>query len=257
MNDISKFFNENGYYMARGVYSPGELKELEDDFDRTVRQISEKDEVVNARWSGPEMKKLGAQGTTVLHTHNIQQFSAAWHRAFLQENFLAVTERIIGPDIVLHHSKLFQKPQEKGSPFPMHQDWTYFPTVKDTMIAAIIHVSDATDEMGCVRVYAGTHKLGRMTGTSGQDHSDLLQKYPLGKSTPVEAKAGDVLFFSYFLLHGSNPNVSQQIRKTVLVQMHSGNDQVESGNTHVNERLVLKGWNGHASRFVSSTPKSG
>ena len=52
---------------------------------------------------------------------------------------------------MLHHSKLFCKPPETGSPFPMHQDWQYFPSVKDTMIAAIIYVSAATDEMGCVR----------------------------------------------------------------------------------------------------------
>ena len=156
-----QFFNEHGYYIARGVYSLSELKELEYDFDHIVQQMTESKEEINARWPGTEIKKLGAEGTTVLHTHNVQQFSAVWHRALLQETFLAIAEQILGPNIVLHHTKLFQKPSEKGSPFPMHQDWTYFPTVKDTMIAAVIHVSDATDDMGCFRVYPGSHKLGR------------------------------------------------------------------------------------------------
>ena len=50
----------------------------------------------------------------------------------------------------------------------MHQDWQYFPSVKDSMIAAIIYVSEATDEMGCVRVYPGSHKqLGRTDGMMG------------------------------------------------------------------------------------------
>ncbi len=62
---------------------------------------------------------------------------------FVNPKFLDIAEQILGPDIILHHTKLFQKPQGKGAPFPMHQDWQYFPTVKDTMIAGIIHVSEA------------------------------------------------------------------------------------------------------------------
>lgn len=194
-NGDSNAFHEQGYYLARGFYSPSELKDMECDFDHIVQQMIQSREEINARWSGTEIEKLGAEETIVLHTHNVQQFSAVWHRALLQEKFLAIVEQVLGPHIVLHHTKLFQKPREKGSPFPMHQDWTYFPTVKDTMIAAIIHVSEAKDEMGCFRVYPGTHNLGRVDGTSGQKHSDLLQKYPLDQSTPLEAKAGDVVFF--------------------------------------------------------------
>ena len=151
----------------------------------------------------------------------------------------------------MHHSKLFQKPQGKGAPFPMHQDWEYFPTVQDTMIAGVIHVSEATDGMGCFRVYPGTHRLGRMGGMSGMgdnEHADLKTRYPLENATVLEAGAGDVLFFHYFLLHGSNQNVSDKIRKTVLVQMHSGRDQVEEHVRHPNARLTLRGWNHAATR---------
>ena len=56
--------------------------------------------------------------------------------------------------------------------------------------------------------------------TSGHSDSDLLSKYPLEDSQPIEAEPGDVVFFHYFMLHGSKPNRSQQTRKTVLVQMH-------------------------------------
>ena len=34
MSEIKDFFQENGYYVARGVYSPSEVKDLERDFDR-------------------------------------------------------------------------------------------------------------------------------------------------------------------------------------------------------------------------------
>lgn len=248
------YFDEYGYYIAKGVYSPSEVAALEDDFDRIVDQLLRSNEEVNARWGGPEMEKIGGD-TVVIHTHNVQQFSGRWLGALTHPGFLKVATSLLGPDIVLHHSKLFQKPPEKGAPFPMHQDWTYFPTINDSMIAGIIHVSNATDEMGCLRVYPGSHKLGRIEGTSGQSQSDLLDQYSLEKATPLEAEPGDVVFFHYFTLHGSMPNRSMDTRKTVLVQLYAGSDRVEDGNTHPDEHLCLSGWNHFASRGSAGTQK--
>jgi ectoine hydroxylase-related dioxygenase (phytanoyl-CoA dioxygenase family) len=79
--------------------------------------------------------------------------------------------------------------------------------------------------------------------------SEELQKYPLEKATPITAKRGDVLFFHYFTLHGSTPNTSDETRKTVLVQMHAGDDVVvEHKIDHSHDPLVLRGWNHHMTR---------
>ena len=252
MNEIRDFWNENGFYHARGVFSPDDVRELETDFDRIVAQLQGGTESTNARWGGDEMKRLDGGASEIIHTHNVQIFSARWHAAFMQPQFLDIVEQILGEDIVLHHSKLFQKPPEKGSPFPMHQDWEYFPTERDSMMAGIIHVSDATDEMGCLRVVPGSHRLGRIEGTQGNEASDLLAKYPIEDAHVVECEAGDVVFFHYFTLHGSMPNRSNRARKTVLAQMHAGDDRVEDGNRHPNARLVLRGWNHHAVRSLGN-----
>jgi ectoine hydroxylase-related dioxygenase (phytanoyl-CoA dioxygenase family) len=253
--EISQFFQENGYYHARAVFSPAEVGELARDFDRIVRQLSGSGEEVETRWQGAAMDKIAPPDSVVIHTHNVQIYSAAWLRAFLHPRFLEVAQAILGsPDVVLHHSKLFQKPAEKGAPFPMHQDWSYFPTLKDTMMAGIIHVSSATDEMGCLRVYPGSHKLGRLAESHGQGDSEssVLKDYPLEKALVLEAEPGDVVFFNYMTLHGSMPNRSQKVRKTVLAQLHSGQDMVETGNTHPNARLVLSGWNSFAKRSLGN-----
>lgn len=247
-NQIKNFWEENGYYHARNVFSPAELKPLEENFDRIVAQLQAGEEEINARWRGAAMEKMDGGKSVIIHTHNVQCYSAAWAKAFYQQKFLSVACAILGEDVILHHSKLFLKPPEKGSPFPVHQDWTYFPTRLDSMMAGIVHVSNATDQMGCLRVYPGSHKLGRVQQTSGQVESEALQQYPLEKATIVECEPGDVVFFHYFTLHGSMPNRSSQTRKTVLAQMYAGNDEVEEGNTHPNARLVLHGWNHCVSR---------
>jgi len=251
-SEIAAFFQTHGYFHARGVYSPDEARALEGEFDRIVTQLTESNEPINARWGGKVMERIAASDSVILHTHNVQKYSARWLRALLEPRFLSVCEAILGPDVVLHHTKLFQKPAEKGAPFPMHQDWSYFPTVRDSMIAGIIHLSPATDEMGCLRVVPGSHRLGRLAGSGGQGERDTLCQYPLEEATPVEAEPGDVVFFHYFTLHGSRPNQSARTRKTVLVQMHAGDDRVEEGNTHPNERLVLSGWNRATTRQLAN-----
>lgn len=253
MQNIKSLFADQGYYLAKGVFSKEEIAELERDYDRIVDQLNRSGEEVATRWDGEQMKKIKAEGTVVLHTHNVQIFSEKWHKALFHQRLLDVASEILGPDVILHHSKLFQKPPEKGAPFPMHQDWSYFPTLQDTMIAGIIHVSEATDEMGCLRVYPGSHKLGRVQGTSGQQDSGFLDQYPLEKATIVEAEPGDVIFFHYFTLHGSTPNRSSKVRKTVLLQMHAGQDEVDpAGPAHPNARLVLRGWNYRAGRSAAN-----
>lgn len=224
---------------------------LEAEFDRVVRQVLASGEEANARWHGPEMDAMGASSTTVLHTHNVQQYSEAWMRALLHPGLLTPAIELLGPDIVLHHTKLFQKPAESGAPFPMHQDWGYFPTLHDTMVAGIVHVSQATDEMGCLRVYPGSHKRGRMEGAMGGTEA-LLREFPIEGATPLAAEPGDIVFFHYLLVHGSLPNRSDHVRKTVLVQLHAGTDDVEPGCTHPNERLCLAGWNHAVTRQAAN-----
>jgi phytanoyl-CoA hydroxylase len=250
---IREQFERDGYYLARGVYDAATVQDLETEFDRIVAQLQGSGEEINARWRSDEADRLGAD-TEILHTHNVQQFSGVWLRALLDDGLLDIAEQLLGPDIVLHHTKLFQKPPEKGAPFPLHQDWGYFPTLTDSMIAGIVHVSPATDEMGCVRVAPGSHKLGRLQGTMGSLPDELMRQYPIEEATPLEAEPGDVLFFHYFTLHGSMPNRSQATRKTVLVQMHAGDDAA-SAEDHPYERLVLRGWNQHATRSLAGQAK--
>lgn len=246
---IAAFWQENGYYLARGVFDAAQVADLETDFDRIVAQLMQSGEALNARWGGAATDKIDGGQAVILHTHNVQFFSATWLQALLNPRFLGATTAILGDDVLLHHTKLFQKPSEKGAAFPMHQDWTYFPSIKDTMMAGVIHVSDASDEMGCLRVYPGSRKLGRVKGTSGAQASELLDQYPIEGATILEAEAGDVAFFHYFTLHGSMPNRSNRTRKTVLAQMHAGDDTIEpSGLGHPNARLVLSGWNHRATR---------
>ncbi len=122
------------------------------------------------------------------------------------------------------------------------------------MIAAVIHLSESDEEMGCMRIIPGSHKLGKMEKTDGHSFvKGVHDRYHLEDAEPVIADPGDIVFFHCCSLHGSMPNVSKKPRKTVLVQLYSGSDRVIDGNRHTNVQLVLRGINHYATRSSVDT----
>jgi len=244
-------FERDGYHLARGLFDPDAVAELAAEFARIVARLEDSGDGIDAGW---QTAKALAPGTRVVHTHQVQCYSARWAQALFAPRLLDVAAAILGPDVTLHHSKLFQKPPHTGAPFPMHQDWSYFPFKRDSMIAAIIHLTPATDAMGCLRVVPGSHRLGRVHGSGGQgDGSDprwqaFHAEHGFQRSIPLEAEAGDVAFFHYCTVHGSKPNTSVHTRKTVLFQLHAGGDEPEGDHRHPYSALALRGFNHTAGR---------
>jgi phytanoyl-CoA hydroxylase len=132
----------------------------------------------------------------------------------VDERLTGVAQGIIGPNVQLHHTKMFIKPPENGSPFPMHQDYPYFPHERHTMVAASVHLDDTDDENGCLHVVPGSHRLGPLEPTGESNDLDT----PLEDGTAMPAAAGDVLFFNYLTIHGSGVNTSPRARRNVLFQ---------------------------------------
>jgi len=242
-------FKEKGFCLEKNVFTPDAVQTLSSEFDRIVSQLQRSGEYINARWGSELTKDIEQSDTQVIHTHNVQSYSAEMMSMIQGERLLDAAEKLIGQDIILHHSKLFLKPPGNGSAFPLHQDWSYFPTEKNSMIAAVIHLTESDEQMGCMRIVPGSHRLGQIEKTDGHSFvKGIHDRYQLEDAEPIIAEPGDVVFFHCCSLHGSMQNVSKRPRKTVLVQLYSGSDRVVDGNRHTNVQLVLRGVNHFATR---------
>ena len=241
-------FNEQGYYLSRGLFSQRAIFYLGKEFDKIVNQMNNNNENINARWGSELTKTIEDPKSMVLHTHNVQSYSQKMLNMVQNKHLLDVVESLIGPDIILHHTKLFLKPPKVGSAFPLHQDWSYFPTQSNSMIAAVVHLSKSKKSMGRIRLVKGSHRMGRVKNSDGHSYvKGIHGSHDLESAHAVDADPGDVLFFHCCSLHGSKANESENSRKTVLIQLYSGKDKIEDS-THTNVQLTLRGWNHHASR---------
>ena len=234
------FYEEQGYLLVEGQFPAEEARSFREEAHALIERLTQYADI-NPTWGSARQI---AEGTKLLHCHNVQFYSAVFTRLLVDERLTGPAADLIGsPNVQLHHNKLFIKPPEKGSPFPMHQDYPYFPHARHSMMAAIIHFDDAPLEKGCVRVVPGSHKRGPIEHNSQGGYHLPFDQYPLESSVPCPARAGDVLFFNYLTIHGSGVNLSQEARTTLLVQMRDPEDK-PTVDTHQSrgQGMMLRGY---------------
>jgi len=252
-----EFFRDNGYVLARGVLAPDEVATLQRETDALFERANVAGRKVESTWRGQWREAAGVGGATataaatrVDSIHNLQNHSAAFTRLLVDPRLVERAAELIGPNVQLHHTKLHNKPPAVGSPFPMHQDYPYFPHEGDSMIAAVLHLDDASVENGCLCVVPRSHKLGPIEHCHDGSFYLPLEDWPLERAVPVEASAGDVLFFGYCMVHGSYVNRSARSRRILLIQMRSPTDRpLNDAHRSPGQGTMLLGTNPDASQL--------
>ena len=206
---MNEFYEENGYLRVEGVFTRPEVEAMRNAIAGILARVEETDHDRNHAWAAVDDATLKLKGF-----HDLPYHDAVFTRMVAHPRLVEVLTELIGPNVQLHHAKMLVKPPEAGAPFPMHQDYPYFPHERHSVLAASVHLDDTDEENGCLHVIPGSHRLGPLEA-HGESHT---VGYSLESGTAVPAAAGDVLFFNYLTIHGSGVNRSSRTRRNVLFQ---------------------------------------
>ncbi|XP_066996934.2 phytanoyl-CoA dioxygenase, peroxisomal [Anabrus simplex] len=243
------YYKENGFIKLENVFTPGEFQILSDEYDEIFNK--KRNEGMEASWKGDLMKEAANRApVSVLSIHNLQFHSGVFTRLLTHPKLMEACEDVMGtPNILLHHTKAHLKPPAKGAPYLMHQDYHYFPFKNDSMVAVFIHMDDSTPENGCLCVYPGSHKLGPLDDKGIEEKGEKYHyvdqnEFPIAGATPICAKKGDVVIFSYLLIHGSYLNTSDRVRRMFLIQLMAADDEpLNDEHKSPAQGMVLRGRN--------------
>lgn len=142
------------------------------------------------------------------------------------ERIVNAVQVLLGEGEVCHfHSKLMQKEPKVGGAWEWHQDYGYwykngFP-YPDAMISAMLALTEANQQNGCLQVLKGSHKMGRIEHSfageqQGADMDFVNEAIKNCERVFVELNAGDSLFFHPNLLHASSANLSDKPRWSII-----------------------------------------
>lgn len=225
-------FKDLGYIHLKGMYSPAELAEMSQELDYVMETFASWD----AAWKGPWRKEYldeeEEETATLVAIHELQHYSAAWSRAVTKPELgRAVADLLESDAAELHHVTLHAKPPDKGAPFPMHQDLPFFPHADGRYVDCLVHMDDADETSGCIKFLEGSHKAGKLEHITGSDTAPHLptDRYRLEDAASVPAKAGDVVLFYLWTIHGSAVNHSGHWRRLVRLGFRDPRNRQESG----------------------------
>ena len=241
LREIASRFDQNGYVHLPQVITGEELAILQEDSSHIINE-------------GPAGKEpatdyffdlLPNSGESIFH--RVQYiFPKAKNNSFAKllghPYILSVVQQLLGNDFICGAEALVFKTPRNGKEVPIHCDCD--PTDKNYspfVFNVDFYLDDATAENGCLLVAPGSHKLNvtpAETNEKGFNFPGLVE---------VPVNAGDVLLHNTRLVHGSERNQSEALRRTLYYEFRALSVVSKQGmgtglpvnETWINERLRL------------------
>ena len=207
-------------YKDHGFVAPINVFSLEE-----TKKIKEEIEHIEKKWP-QELIGLGR--------NNVHYISPVFDQVCHNSKILDAVESIIGKDILVGGTTLFIKDSDSKGFVSWHQDAKYIGFEPYNWVTAWLAITDANEENGCMRMWAGSHKEKIKDHKDNYDENNLLtrgqtvQNVPIEKTIPNILKAGQLSLHHPMIVHGSGPNQSNQRRIGFVIQSYIGTnvDQV-------------------------------
>ena len=167
-------------------------------------------EDVTARLGG----RPTSQALSQTHLYFPWAYELATHPAILD-----AVEAVLGPDLLVWTVSIFAKyPRDPGY-ISWHQDGTYWGLDSPQVATAWVALTDSVVENGCMRVVPGSHRNPILPHKDTYAPQNLLSRGQEVQADVDEKDAVDVILQSgqmslhhVNIIHGSNPNPSEQSR---------------------------------------------
>jgi hypothetical protein len=200
-----QFFDDNGYVILRGIIQPDELAEIQRESRRLIDEVLSGGPADRWCYRGPEGIPYYL---SYLHSHP-NTFSLR----LLAHPFIAdLLYRVIGPDFIPCYESLVFKLPENGSSVPWHRDGN---TIRENyrIFNVDIYPDYSTVDNGCVWVVPGSHLWSIEDAQARIERG--RKKFDLPNAVPAEMNPGDILLHHTKVLHGSQINTSDKLRRVI------------------------------------------
>lgn len=219
-SEIAEVFEAQGFYVARGLLSGGEIEEIRSAFmdaakDGPVEGVSEP-----LKFPRPGDPLARYPRMMHPHVHPEMAIGKVAEKYMLDRRIEGVLRECMGEQPIAVQSMFYFKPPgARGQ--SLHQDNYYLRVKPKTCCAAWIAVDPADAENGGMMVVPGSQKLEVVCPETADTTTSFTADHvpvPEGmKAVMTELRAGDVLFFNGSLIHGSTPNTStDRFRRSLI-----------------------------------------
>lgn len=146
------------------------------------------------------------------------------YRLATRDALLSAVEAVLGGDILIDGTLVFYKPPRDSGYVSWHQDSVYSGWHLTPSVSAWVALTSSRPSNGCMRVIPGSHKQGVLDHTNERDESNLLYRgervvaVDESRAVDVVLRPGEMSLHHSNIVHGSNPNASDEPRIGFIVR---------------------------------------
>lgn len=232
-------YHQDGFAVARGVFTAAELAELRQGCDELVEQAKgfQDDAFVGQtffniyRKADPFAKNITeaeivpGQIRRVTYPYAV---SAIFNRYRAHPKLLSHVAQLLGDDLKQIVNQVNFNPPKSGTGWGWHQDYRFrkpgIGKLPDGFVQTIAAIDLCSTETGGIRLVPGSARLGDLK--LDQDVENAEKFFDATQALTPELKPGDVIFFNSHVIHGSTPNRSPNQRRVYINGYARGTSQI-------------------------------
>jgi len=212
-------YERDGWTVCPGLLSDQEVSELLSDIE-SISQGNTREAHDKTRVEMEPNQPL--EGTQVRRIYEPCTYYPRFRDLSVSGKLLDRVQQLVGPDIILHYSKINMKPPRIGSVVEWHQDLSYYPLTNRDSLAVLFYLDNADSSNGCLQVIPGRHTGPLLNHSRDQIFRGKITE-PVDDSRPVaiEGRAGTAIFMHGMTPHASTVNSSMHPRRTLILSYHA------------------------------------
>ena len=218
-----------GFVNAGPVFDAGELEAIAKEYDRLVTF---------------DAQVLGNEEDGFFPYRAMLNFRSPLLKGVLSHpELLALAVQHLGPDLRFWWDQGINKAPGSGSYIAWHQDNGYQEGRSLEFLTCWLALDDSDQGNGGLQVIPGSHLAGRLPHEMRGVHAVIPDgSLEIDNAVPLDAKAGDLLLFSSFLVHQTVGNGSvDRNRRAWVVQYCRGDHRNEAtGEVYDNRPWVVR-----------------
>jgi ectoine hydroxylase-related dioxygenase (phytanoyl-CoA dioxygenase family) len=208
-----KSWEEKGYVIVRGLFSPEEIEAYREHY----MDLNQQGANASKTLAEPKVNDPLLKYPRLMQMHRYDKMSLDW---LIDRRIRDAMVDLLGKEPYAVQTMFYFKPAgARGQ--ALHQDNYYLRVQPGTCIAAWMAVDPCDVENGCLQVVPGSHRWDLLcTVKADTEESFTDVTVPVPEGTPVEPAVmapGDVLFFNGSVVHGSLPNRSKDRFRRALI----------------------------------------
>lgn len=139
---------------------------------------------------------------------------------FMRQNpkLLEHVQILLGPDLNQIVNQVNFNPPKQGTGWGWHQDYRFrkagIEDMRNNFVQTITAIDPCSPINGGLRLIPESDQLGHLQ--LDKEHDQIKKYVDESKAIAPELQPGDVVFFNPFIVHGSLPNLSNQLRRVYI-----------------------------------------